>query len=327
MMRFLFALFFCLLISPALAAPTHITFVTDWKAQAEHGGFYEAVAEGLYAKRGLDVTIREGGPQVNVPQLLAGGAADFGIGSNSFIVMNLVKENVPIRAVMAIFQKDPQVLISHPRRDLTSLAEMRGHPILIADASLTSFWPWLKARWHFSDSQIRKYTFNLAPFLVDPNAIQEGYLTSEPFTVEQQGHFAPKIFLLADYGYPGYANMVLVPQKWIDTNPKAVQAFYDATRDGWFDYLNGNPAPANALIKRDNPDMTDAIIAQAIDKMKKYGLVSSGDAPAFGVGGMTELRWRIFYQTMQSEGLYPKGLDYTKAYDLRFMRGSLQNFK
>jgi NitT/TauT family transport system substrate-binding protein len=262
-----------------------------------------------------------------VPQLLAGGAADFGIGSNSFITLNLVKENVPIRAVMAIFQKDPQVLISHPRRDLSSLEEMRGHPILIADASLTSFWPWLKARWHFSDSQIRKYTFNLAPFLVDPNAIQQGYLTSEPFTVETQGHFTPKVFLLADYGYPGYANMVLVPQKWIDTNPKAVQAFYDASRDGWHDFLNANPAPATALIKRDNPDMTDAIIAQAIDKMKRYGLVAGGDAATFSVGAMTDKRWREFYQTMQSEGLYPEGMDYTKAYNLRFMRGALQNFR
>ena len=167
---------------------------------------------------------------MNVPQLLAGGAADFGIGSNSFIALNLVKQNVPLRAVMAVFQKDPQVLITHPRRDLNSLAEMRGKPILISDAAMTSFWPWLKAQVrHFSDSQIRKYTFNLAPFLVDPNAIQEGYLTSEPFTIEQQAHFTPKVFLLADYGYPGYANMVLVPQKWIDTNPKAVQAFYDAT--------------------------------------------------------------------------------------------------
>ncbi|HEY4274504.1 MAG TPA: ABC transporter substrate-binding protein, partial [Rhizomicrobium sp.] len=316
-------------IAPAAAQParTHITFVTDWKAQAEHGGFYMALAEGLYAKRGLDVTIREGGAQVNVPQLLAGGAADFGIGSNSFIAMNLVKQNVPLRAVMAIFQKDPQVLISHPRRDLTSLSEMQGRPIMISDAAMTSFWPWLKARWKFSDSQIRKYTFNMAPFLVDPNAIQEGYLTSEPFTIQQQAKFTPKVFLLADYGYPGYANMVLVPQKWIDTNPKAVQAFYDASRDGWHDYLNNDPKAANALIKRDNPDMTDAILAQARDKMKSYAMVTGGDALAFGTGGMTEKRWREFYQTMQSVGIYPKGLDVTKAYDLKFMRQSLQNYR
>src|SRR6185312_6501177 len=253
-MRFLFALFLCLLISPALAAPTHITFVTDWKAQAEHGGFYEALAEGLYAKRGLDVTIRAGGPEVNVPQLLAGGAADFGIGSNGFISMNIVKQGLPLKAVMAIFQKDPQVLMSHPRHDINGLADMKGKPVLVSAASMTAFWPWLKAKFGFADSQIRKYTFNLAPFIVDPNAIQEGYLTSEPFTVEQQAKWKPKVFLLADYGYPGYANMVLVPQKWIDTNPKAVQAFVQATRDGWLHYLNGDPSKANALIKKDNPE-------------------------------------------------------------------------
>src|ERR1700761_4874208 len=183
---------------PANAA-TKITFVTDWKAQAEHGGFYEALAEGLYAKRGLDVHIVQGGPSVNVPQLLAGGAADFGIGSNDFIPLNLVKGNIPLRAVMAIFQKDPQVLISHPRRDINSLADMRGKPILISAATLTAFWPWLRAKFGFTDSQIRHYTYNLAPFIVDPNAIQEGYLTSEPFTVQQQAHFTPRVFLLADY--------------------------------------------------------------------------------------------------------------------------------
>ena len=314
------------LIAPARAATT-IRFVTDWKAQAEHGGFYQALAEGIFAAQGVDLKIIQGGPDVNVPQLLAGGAADFGIGSNSFISMNMVRQNIPIRAVMAVFQKDPQVLITHPRRDINSLADMKGKPILISAATMTAFWPWLRAKYGFSDTQIRKYTYNLAPFIIDPNAIQEGYLTSEPFTVQQQAHFTPKVFLLADYGYPGYANMVLVPQKWIDANPRAVQAFYDASRDGWLDYLNGNPAPANALIKRDNPDMTDAVIAQSIDKMKRFGLVTGGDAPAFGVGGMTDKRWHDFYQTMQDAGLYPKGLDIAKAYDLRFMRRAFQNFR
>jgi len=313
------------LITPAAAATT-IRFVTDWKAQAEHGGFYQAVAQGLYAKRGLEVKIIQGGPDVNVPQLLAGGAADFGMGSNSFIAMNLVKQNIPIRAVMAIFQKDPQVLISHPRRDLNSLADMRGKPVLISAATMTAFWPWLRAKFGFKDTQIRKYTYNLAPFIVDPNAIQEGYLTSEPFTVEQQAHFKPKVFLLADYGYPGYANMVLVPQKWIDTNRKAVQLFVDATRDGWLNYLN-DPRPGNALIKRENPDMTDAILKQALDKMKQYGMLLSGDGLAFGLGSMTDKQWKLFYDTMASEGLYPRGLDYKRAFDLSFVRATLQKYQ
>jgi NitT/TauT family transport system substrate-binding protein len=314
-----------LAVTPARAA-TPIRFVTDWKAQAEHGGFYQALAEGLYARRGLDVKIMPGGPEVNVPQLLANGAADFGMGSNSFIVMNLVKANIPIRAVMAIFQKDPQILMSHPRRDINAIADMKGKPVLISAASMTAFWPWLRAKFGFTDSQIRKYTYNLAPFIVDPNAIQEGYLTSEPFTVEQQAHWKPKVFLLSDYGYPGYANMVLVPQKRIDTDAKTVQRFVDATRDGWLHYLE-NPARGNALIKRDNPDMTDAILAQALDKMKRYEMILSGDGLVFGLGSMTDKQWARFYDTMRAEGLYPPGLDWRKAFDLRFVRATLQKYQ
>jgi NitT/TauT family transport system substrate-binding protein len=312
--------------TPAKAAGTTIRFVTDWKAQAEHGGFYQALADGLYARRGLDVKIIQGGPDVNVPQLIANGAADFGMGSNSFIVLNLVKSAIPIRAVMAIFQKDPQILMSHPRRDINSLADMKGKPVLISAASMSAFWPWLKAKFGFTDSQMRRYTYNLAPFIVDPNAIQEGYLTSEPFTVEQKAHWKPKVFLLADYGYPGYANMVLVPQKWIDTNRAVVQRFVDATRDGWLHYL-ADPAKGNALIKRENPDMTDAILAQALDKMKRYEMVIDGDGRVFGLGSMTDKQWKRFYDTMRAEGLYPPGLDYTKAFDLRFVRATLQKFQ
>ena len=314
------ALLISLLFAGAATAGTPIRFVTDWKAQAEHGGFYEAVAEGLYAKAGLDVTIIEGGPGVNVPQMLAGGAADFGIGSNGFIPLNMVRQDIPLRAVMAVFQKDPQVLITHPRADVKSLAQMKGKPIMIGDGAVFSFWPWLKAKYGYSDTQIRKYTFNLAPFLVDPSAIQEGYPTSEPYTIEREGHFKPQVFLLADNGYPGYANMVLVPQSWIEKNPKAVQAFVDATRQGWRDYLFGNPAAANALIRKDNPEMTADVIAQAIAKMKSYGIAVSGDVKSPSqIGLMTDARWKTFFDTMASEGLYAKTLDYRKAYDTQFV--------
>ncbi len=301
---------------------TRIVFVTDWKAQAEHGGFYQALAEGLYAKRGLDVVIRQGGPAVNVPQILAGGAADFGMGSNGFIPLNLVREGVKVKAVMAVFQKDPQVLITHPRDDVKSIADMKGKPILIGDASTVTFWPWLKARFDFTDTQIRKYTFNLAPFLVDKNAIQEGYLSSEPYSVERAGGFAPQVFLLADNGYPGYANMVLVPQTWIAERPEVVQAFVDATIEGWMHYLYGEPSPGNALIMQDNPEMSDDLIAQAIEKMKAYGVALSGDAETSGLGAMTDARWREFFDTMAREGLYADNLSYRDAYTLQFVNKS-----
>ncbi len=320
------------LISSADAAPapaplTKIRFVTDWKAQAEHGGFYEALAEGLYRKAGLDVTIIQGGPAVNVPQMLAGGAADFGVGSDSFIALNLVKQRAPIKAVMAVFQKNPQVLLTHPRADVKRLADMKGMPIMISDAATVAWWPWLRAKYGFSDSQIRKYTFNLAPFLVDPKAIQEGYLSSEPYTIESQAHFKPQVFLLADNGFPSYANLVFATQKWIDGDPKVVQAFVTATRNGWLDYLNGDPRPANDLIKRENPEMTDALIKQAIAKLKAYGIVMSGDAATLGLGVMTDARWKLFFETMAADGLYPKTLPYKNAYDLRFVHALPQNFQ
>ena len=320
MRRIVFGWIAVVLLAAQAGAATHVTFVTDWKAQAEHGGFYEALAEGLYQKAGLDVAIMEGGPSVNVPQILAGDAADFGIGSNGFIPLNLVREGVKVKAVMAVFQKDPQVLITHPRADVKSLADMKGKPIMIADASTVAFWPWLKAKFGFSDTQIRKYTFNLAPFLVDPKAIQEGYLSSEPYTIEREGHIRPQVFLLADNGYPGYANMVLVPQKWIDKNPGAVQAFVTATSKGWRDYLYGDPRGANALIRKDNPEMSSGLISDAIAKMRHYGIVASGDAASGGIGAMSDARWKVFFDTMTSEKLYQATLSYRNAYDLRFVK-------
>ena len=298
---------------------TRIVFMTDWKAQAEHGGFYQALAEGLYAARGLDVTIRAGGPGVNVPQILAGGAADFAIGSNNFIALNLLREGAKFRAIMAVFQKDPQVLITHPRDDVKSIADMKGKPMLIGDAGTVTFWPWLKAKFGFEDSQIRKYTFNLGPFLTDKNAIQEGYLSSEPYAIEMEGGFVPQVFALADEGYPGYSNMVLVPQAWIDERPEIVQAFVDATMEGWMHYLYGNPDAANALIKKDNPEMTDALIAQAIIKLREHGIALSGDAERLGLGAMTDARWKEFFEIMSSQGLYDSTLVYSDAYTLQFV--------
>lgn len=300
-------------------AAERITFATDWKAQAEQGGFYQAVAEGLYAKRGLAVEIKQGSAAVNVPQLVAAGAVDFGMGSNSFIPLNLVAAGAKVKAVMASFQKDPQVLITHQRPDINAIADMKGKPIMVSDATISAFWVWLRAKYGFDDRQIRKYTFNLAPFLVDPNAIQQGYLTSEPYLIERESKKKPKVFLLADEGYPSYGALVLVPERWIKEKPKAVQAFVDATIEGWEHYLYGNPGPGNALIRKHNPEMTDDVIAQAIEKMRRYGIVKSGDAEKLGIGAMTHERWKLFFDTMAAQGVYPPDLPYREAYTLAFI--------
>jgi NitT/TauT family transport system substrate-binding protein len=302
----------------AEAGLTPIRFATDWRAEAEQGGFYEAMANGEYAKRGLKVTIVPGGPGVNVPQLVASGAVDMGIGSNSFIVMNLAAERVPVKAVAAFMQKDPQVLMAHPDAGIKSLADMKGHPILLSDASVTAFWVWLKAKYGFTDDQVRKYTFNNAPFLADKTVVQEGYVTSEPYTIEKEGHLKPAVFLLAEEGYPGYGGMVLASDKLIAADPAAVKAFVAASAAGWREYLHGDPAPGDALILKSNPEMTEDVLAQARDKLRSYGIIDSGDAEAGGLGVMTDARWAEFFRMASDRGIYSRGVDYKAAYALGF---------
>jgi NitT/TauT family transport system substrate-binding protein len=308
---------------PAAKAPqtslTPIRFATDWHAQAEQGGFYEALATGEYKKRGLDVSIIQGGPAVNVPQLLAAGAVEMGLGSNSFIVLNLAEEKAPVKAVAAFMQKDPQVLIAHSGQGIAGFADMKGRPILISDAAITSFWPWLRATFRFTDDQIRKYNHSNATFLGDPEAIQEGYLTSEPYTIEKEGHIKPAVFLLADAGYPGYAAMALARDSLIQSNPAAVKAFVDASAAGWKAYLYGDPKPADALIMKDNPDMTEDVLAQARDKMRARGLVNGGDAQTQGIGAMTDARWDAVFAFASAAGIYPKTMDYKSGYTLQFL--------
>ena len=303
----------------APAGRTTIRFATDWRAQAEQGGFYQAVATGEYAKRGLDVQIVQGGPGVNVPQLLASGAVEMGMGSNSFIVLNLAQEGVPVKAVAAVMQKDPQVLIAHPDQGIESIADLKGHPILLSDASVTAFWVWLKSKYGFTDDQVRKYTFNSAPFLADKRVAQQGYVTSEPYTIEKEAGIKPKVFLLADAGYPGYATMILAPDSLIAKNPAAVKAFVEGTAAGWKSYLDGDPAPGDALIRKDNPEMGQDVLDQARAKLKSYGIVDGGDARTGGIGVMTQARWTEFFQMASGQGVYPKTLDPKSAYTLQFV--------
>jgi len=306
--------------APATPAPppgaVKIRFATDWKAEAEHGGFYQALATGEYAKRGLDVTLIPGGPGTSVPSLLAAGAIDMGIGSNSFGVMNLAAQHVPVKAVMATMQKDPQVLIAHPDAGIRSIADMKGRPMLIGDEAVTSFWLWLEAKYGFTDDMVRKYTFNAGPFIANRSAVQEGYVSSEPYTIEKTAGFRPEVFLLADNGYPGYAGMVLATDALITARPAAVKGFVEATRAGWTAYLHGDPAPADALILKDNPDMKPDVLAQARGKFRDYALF---EQPGVPIGTMTDAKWKIFFDTASGLGVYPRTLNWKDAYTLAFL--------
>jgi NitT/TauT family transport system substrate-binding protein len=296
-----------------------VSYQTNWRAQAEHGGFYLAVANGIYKKYGIDADIRMGGPQQNPSQLLLGGRVDM-IMSNSFEAINYVREGLPFLCIGSIFQKDPQVIISHPGVGNDKLADLKGKPILIGAAGRTSYWPFLKAKFGFTDEQARPYTFNMAPFLADKNISQQGFLSSEPYAIMQAG-VQPVVHLIADAGFDNYNTTVNISRKMVEEKKDVVQRFMTATLEGWAEYMKGGPAieAANAQIKKDNPDMTDDKMAYALKVMNERGIVRSGDALKLGIGAMTAERWKRFYDTMADAGAFPKGLDVTKAYSLDFI--------
>ncbi len=312
------------LASVALATLTHaataqplakLSFLTNWYAEAEHGGFYQAVAEGTYRKLGLDVTIRVGGPQVNGLQLLAAGQVDLFMGYDIQTIA-VLEQQVPVVTVAATFQKDPAVIIAHP--GVKTLDELKGRPIALSSASDTTFWPWLRVRYAFTDDQKRPYAFSVQPFLVDKRLSQQGYVTSEPYSIGKGG-VQPVVFLLADLGYPPYAETIVVTRDTLAKRRDAVKRFVQASAEGWKSYL-ANPTPGNALIKKDNPQMEDDLIAFGVRTMKQYAIVTGGDAGRLGIMTMTDERWKRTFDFMVQAGLVKPTLDYKRAYTLELVR-------
>ncbi len=317
MLRFLVALAAALvpLHAGAQQPLTKLVFGTNWYAQAEHGGFYQAVAEGIYRRHGLDVTIRMGGPQVNGMQLLLAGQMDVFMGYD-IQTLKGVEQGLPLVTIAATFQKDPAVIIAHP--GVSRLEELKGRPIAISAASDTTFWPWLRRQYGFSDAQKRPYAFSVQPFLVDKNLSQQGYVTSEPYSVEKGG-VKPVLFLLADFGYPPYAQTLVVTRDQLAKRRDVLQRFVQATAEGWKSYLV-DPSPGNALIKKDNPQMPDDLLAFGLEKMKAYGLVAGGDAVKQGILAMTDERWRRTFEFMVQTGQLKPGFDYRSAYTLDLVK-------
>jgi len=296
-----------------------VAFGTNWVAEAEHGGFYQALADGTYRKYGLDVTIVPGGPNVNNRILLAVGKIDFFLSANTLQGFDAVAENVPTVEVAALFQKDPQVLIAHPDRGIEKFTDLKKLTLFISKEGMASYYQWLKADYGFKDSQVKPYTFNPQPFLADQKSAMQGYVTSEPFAIEKAAHFKPKVFLLADQGFSAYSTLIETRRDLVDNKPDLVQRFVDASIVGWYNYIYRDNSAANALIKKQNPEMTDDLLAYSVAKMKQYGIVDSGDALTLGVGAMTEVRMKNFFDEMVRAGVAKPGLDYRKAYTLQFV--------
>ena len=297
-----------------------LSFNTDWRAQAEHGGYYQAIAAGIYRKHGIDCDLRPGGPSLNISQLLLAGRVDM-IMSNSYEAFTYVREKAPFFTIAAIFQKDPQVLIAHPGSGITRFDQLKGHTLLIGNGGRVTYWPYLRKKYRLSDSQLRPYTFNSAPFLADPNAVQQGFLSSEPYSIAKALGKPPEVMLIADAGFGAYQETIAISRKLVTAKRELIQRFVDATLEGWAQYLKGGPETeaANALIKRDNPDQTDDRIRYAVKVMNERGIVLSGDALASGIGAMSDRRWQEFYRQMADVDVLPKGLDVRRAYTLDFV--------
>ena len=302
-------------VSVAAQPLQKLVFTTDWLAQAEHGGFYQAVAEGTYRKYGLDVQIRMGGPQVNGLQLLAAGQVDIAM-ADALQVLSAVEQSVPLVAFAATFQKNPTVIISHP--GAKRLEDLKGKPIAIGAASNTTFWPWLRQKYAFTDAQKRPYGFSVQPFLADRTLSQQGFATSEPFSIEKGG-VRPVVFLLADFGYPPYSEALVVTRTTLAKRMDALERFLRASAEGWRSYL-ANPQPGNALIKAGNPEMTDELLAYGVRKLVEHGIVTSGDARKFGLLTMTDARWQATIEFLRAAGLAKAGADYKSAYTLDLVK-------
>jgi NitT/TauT family transport system substrate-binding protein len=304
--------------TPALALDK-VTFGTNWVAEAEHGGFYQAVADGTYKKYGLDVTIMPGGPNANNRMLLLVDKLDFYLSANTLQGFDAVENNIPIVEVAALFQKDPQVLLAHPDQGIDTFEDLKKLTLFISREGVATYFQWLKADYGFRDDQVKPYTFNPQPFLADKRSAMQGYVTSEPFAIEQQGKFKPKIFLLADQGFSAYSTLIETRRDMVEKKPDLVQRFVDASIIGWYNYIYGDNRAANALIKSQNPEMTDALLAYSVAKMKDYGIVDSGDAKTLGIGALTAARMKDFFDEMVRAGVVKAALDYRKAYTPQFV--------
>jgi NitT/TauT family transport system substrate-binding protein len=305
-------------VSPA-AAFDKVRFGTNWVAEAEHGGFYQALADGTYKKYGLDVTIVPGGPNVNNRILLPVGKLDFYMSANTLQAFDAVANHIPTITIAAMFQKDPQVLLAHPGQGIDKFEDLKKETLLVSKEGMATYFQWLKADFGFSEDKVKPYTFNPQPFLADKNTAMQGYVTSEPYAVETQGHFKPVIFLLADHGFSSYSTLIETRRDLVDKQPDLVQRFVDASVFGWYNYLYHDNKPGNALIRQHNPEMSDALLAYSVDKMKQYGIVDSGDALTQGIGAMSDARMQNFFQTMVRAGVVKAGLAYKDSYTLRFV--------
>jgi len=297
-------------------AQDKVAFATNWKAQGSHGGFYQAVADGTYKKFGLDVEIVQGGPQINTRALLSAAKVDFLLSVPQNVLENY-RANIPTVMVAALLQKDPIAVMAHPGK-FKDIADMRrAQTIYVARPAQFSWWPWAKRAFDLSDDQVKAYNYTMAPFLANPESVQQAYATSEPLYIDA---FKPDVFLLADYGWSAYSSVIETRTELVNDNPDLVSRFIDATMIGYSNFLYGDRTPAYDLIRKDNPEMTVEKLDAEVNEILRLGLIDGGDAVERGIGAVDLKRFSKFYDDMVEVGLYKPGeIDLAKVVTDKFV--------
>lgn len=305
------------LAAPA-AANEPVTFQLSWKAQPEFAGFYEALEKGYYAACGIDMTLREGAPGIDPTQLLTTGAVDVALLPQNDGVLRMNSVGFPAKAVMASMQKFLTVMLYHDESGIKTPEDIKDKPVLISQSNRTTFWPFLKSKYGYTDDQLRTYTGQIATWMSDKTSIQQGVVTQEPFRIKAETGKLPSYFLLSDMGYNPYTVIVVVSQKMIDDKPEVVQCLVDGSRKGWVDFLK-DPSVAFAAINKLNPQITKELMDYSHEMMTANNLVENDDTAKHGIGWISAERWKSHYEMLVANGLFAADFDYASAFTTQFL--------
>ena len=305
---------------PAVAQEKKLTpvrFTLNWIPTPDHSGYYAAKIGGIYEKYGLDVEIRPGGPQVNVHQLLAAKQTDMIMGT-TMRAFNARHEGIPIVTVASWYQKDATTFMLHPDNKASNLADLKANQVMIPNISKVNYWPWMKAKFGFSDDQLKPYDFAYRSWALNPNAISQGYITSDKPNMAGVGVPNGRSMLLADHGWNQYINTVDVLEEMIEKKPEVIRAFLRATAEGWRQYLK-DPTATNAELTRLNPDLSRETAAYGYEVITTYRLLGVASADEGKIGTISDARLKAFAEEMVKAGAIPASDAYEKSYTLKFM--------
>ena len=305
--------------SAAGGALPKVRFKTDWHPQAEHGGFYQAVARGFYRESGIDVDIVPGGPGVPVSQIVLSGQVDLAMGRSDDMIA-WVSKGLPFVVVGVYMERDPQAILVHEESPVRTFADLNNRTVMGVAGS--NWIDYIKLHYHI-DFRLIPSNFGIAQFMADKDFIQQCFVTNEPYFVRKNGGH-PRTLLMSDSGFNPY-RVIYTTQRYLREHPAEVRAFVAASLRGWDDFMNGDPSPAKALISKANENMPGEFMDYSIKALRDYHIVAGradlGERP----GLMTRRRMQEQVDDLLQLKLIPELLPVDKFVRFDFMPPDLQS--